>query len=137
VDAARVPGFPVRQHPVNVGLFDTGCAQCHRLAGPLPPGSDAPEDVFDRLQPAAREGAMPDGVVRLTTAPDREEYPSWSPDGATILFEVRDAEGRYNLWAMDADGANQRQLTDHAAAGWATWHPDGRQVAYWAADGNG
>jgi len=137
VDAARIPGFPVRQHPVNAGLFDSGCAQCHRLAGPLPPGSGAPEDVFDRLQPAAEEGAVPDGFVRLTAAPGREEYPSWSPAGTTILYEARDAQGRYNLWAMDADGTNQRQLTDHASAGWATWHPDGRQVAYWAADETG
>jgi Tol biopolymer transport system component len=137
-ELARIAGFAVRQHPVNLGLFDSGgCAQCHRLAGPLPPDNDAPPDVFDQLPSPRVEGPVPEGFTRLTSSPAREEYPSWSPDGRTILYEVSDEDGRYALWAMDADGGDARPLTDHAAAGWADWHPNGDRIAYWAADEEG
>ena len=136
-DLARIAGLPVRQHPVNAGVFDTGCAQCHRLSGPLPPGAGAPPDVFDRLPPPDIDTPAPKGFTRLTRSPTREEYPSWSPDGRQLVYEARDADGRYNLWSIDADGTDQRQLTHHVSAGWAVWHPDGRHLAYWAADADG
>ena len=131
---APVAGFAVRQHPVNLGLFGQGCSQCHRLAGPLTEGSAAPPDVFDRLGSPGTARPAPARFTRLTTTPGREEYPSWSPDGSSILYEARDAEGRYNLWLVNADGSGRRRLTDHDSAGWAVWHPDGGHIAYWAAD---
>lgn len=135
--APRIPGIPVRQHPVNVELFDTGCSQCHRLSGPLPPGTNAPQDVFDQLQAQRATTEVPAHFTRLTLQDTRQEYPSWSPDGKRILFESVDGQGRYNLWLMNPDGTHQRRLTDHAAAGWATWHPDANRVVYWASDGTG
>jgi len=90
-DEARLPGFPVRQHPVNVGRFDAGCAQCHRLAGPLPADSGAPEDVFDRIGAPVVVAPAPAGFERITTSAGREEYPSWSPDGTALLYEAADA----------------------------------------------
>ena len=46
-ETAVIPGLPVRQHPVNLGLFEAGgCAQCHRINAPLPLQNDAPADVF-------------------------------------------------------------------------------------------
>lgn len=136
-DLARIVGIPVRQHPVNAGVFATGCAQCHRLAGPLPPDSGAPEDVFDRLPVETVSTPAPAGFTRLTTSTAREEYPAWSPDGGQILFEARDEAGRYNLWLVGADGAAARQVTDHVSAGWASWNPDGRRIVYWASDAAG
>jgi len=136
-EAARIPGYPVRQHPVNVGAFSSGCAQCHRLAGPLPPDNDAPPDVFDQLPSEAITAPAPAGFTRLTTSAAREEYPSWRPDGSGILYEAADAEGRYNLWFVGVDGSGARQLTDHAAAGWASWSPDGARFVYWASDAPG
>lgn len=48
--------------------------------------------------------------VRLTQDPEYEGYPVVSPAG-TILF-VREKEQIGHLWVMDADGGNQKQLTD-------------------------
>lgn len=136
-DKALIPGIAVRQHPVNVGLFDSGCGQCHRLSGPLPPGADAPRDVFDLMRVEAVDATVPDGFTRLTRSDAREEYPTWSPDGGTIAFEVARDGGRYELWLMNADGTSQRRIGDHASAGWAHWHPSGERLVYWAAEEDG
>jgi TolB protein len=54
------------------------------------------------------------------------EAPDWSPDGKKIAFS-RD----WQIWLVDADGANQRQLTSSATAKKGpTWSPDGRQLAF-------
>ena len=42
-----------------------------------------------------------------------DHHPSWSPDGNTIVFSSN-RTGEEQLWVMDADGGNQRQLTDFA-----------------------
>jgi Tol biopolymer transport system component len=132
---ARIPGLPVRQHPVNEGLFESaGCAQCHRLAGPLPPGTDAPADIYDQLPAPRVETLAPRRFTRVTTTPTRDEYPIWSPDGRRLLYESRDRDGRYNLWLIDSDGTDPHQITDHHAAGWATWNPATDHIAYWASD---
>jgi Tol biopolymer transport system component len=103
----------------------------------MPKGHDGPPDLFDRLDPPAIDTSAPEGFTRLTSSEAREEYPSWSPDGETLLYEVADAEGSYQLWTMPSGGGEPNRITDHAAAGWATWHPDGDRIAYWAADQEG
>lgn len=49
--------------------------------------------------------------------------PSWSPDGKKILFSTG-RSGRNELWVMDADGSNEKRLSDIDAGpfpGRATW----------------
>lgn len=51
--------------------------------------------------------------------------PSWSPDGKKILFSTG-RSGRNELWVMDADGENERKVSDIDAVpfpGRATWQP--------------
>lgn len=51
--------------------------------------------------------------------------PSWSPDGKQILFSTG-RSGRNELWVMDADGSNERKLSDIDASpfpGRASWQP--------------
>ena len=50
------------------------------------------------------------GETRLTFNDDFDGFPSWSPDGESILFQS-DREGRDAIFVMDPDGSNQRQLT--------------------------
>src|ERR1700689_3552229 len=47
----------------------------------------------------------------LTRSPTSENrYPCWSPDGSHIAF-VSDRGGGHNLFVMDADGGNVKQIT--------------------------
>lgn len=51
--------------------------------------------------------------------------PSWSPDGKQILFSTG-RSGRNELWVMDANGENERKVSDIDASpfpGRASWQP--------------
>lgn len=56
-------------------------------------------------------------------------HPQFSPDGKQIAF-ISDRDGQENIWIMDADGDNPRQVssqrTDRMA--FPTWTPDGQQI---------
>src|SRR4051812_30397152 len=47
----------------------------------------------------------------LTAALGEDSEPAWSPDGTQIAF-VSDRTGGRDIWAMSADGTNQRDLTN-------------------------
>jgi len=81
----------------------------------------------------------PDGTgpQRLTTAPGNDAHSVWSPDGKHILFSsarlgFKDEAPLYDgvpqpyaeLFVMDADGTNQRPLTDNQwEDGTPAWEP--------------
>ncbi len=60
-----------------------------------------------------------------------EVHPAWSPDGKTIVYAA-DGRGANNvLYAVDADGADRCQLTDHQGGdGAPAWSPDGETIAF-------
>ncbi len=70
--------------------------------------------------------------------------PTWSPDHTQIVFESdRDdphprtcfPNCNYNLYIMNADGSDQRELTSLPGAEWhASWSPDGTSLVYTAGD---
>ena len=81
---------------------------------------------------------------RLTNNRHDDWDPSWSPDGKRIAFtssgKVLDAVqahplfvegGPPQIYVMDADGNNQRRLTDTDFAEWyPSWSPDGKRIAF-------
>ena len=72
-------------------------------------------------------------VTRLTSDPQPNLRPLWSPDGQTIVFATSASTGGpTNLFAQPADGTNPaRRLTEspHAQEPGA-WHPAGRSLAF-------
>ena len=59
-----------------------------------------------------------------------EIQPRFSPDGARIAF-TSDRGGGDNIWTMNRDGSDKRQLTDEdfRLLNQPTWSPDGQYIA--------
>jgi TolB protein len=58
--------------------------------------------------------------------------PFFSPDDSLILFRAdREKKHYLQLYLIDKDGNNERQLTLNGAVNWAPyWHPNGKVIAY-------
>src|SRR5580658_2705341 len=69
------------------------------------------------------------GAARqITQAGQDNERPRWSPDSRRIAF-VSDRGGSSQIWLMDADGANPRQVTNLSTeAGGVLFSPDGKNL---------
>jgi TolB protein len=69
----------------------------------------------------------------LTRSPkSRERYPSWSPDGKRVAFNS-DRDGTHNLYLIDVEGTNLRQLTHEKPgidAGMQSWTADGQWIYF-------
>ncbi len=65
----------------------------------------------------------------LTNLRGSDSDPAWSPDGESIAFSSRRGGGE-DIYVMDADGANVRQLTFGMGAILPSWTPDGSQIVF-------
>lgn len=80
-------------------------------------------------------------VRRLTANENFEDAPAWSPDGKKIVFsrDIRAATdatpeeaSNGEIFVMDADGANVKQLTHRPGFdGGAQFSPDGSKIAFY------
>jgi len=69
-------------------------------------------------------------VVVLTNSPGGDFDPAWSPDGRRIAFYSARG-GNKEIYVMDADGGNIRNLTnDPKTDGRPSWSPDGQSIAF-------
>ena len=69
------------------------------------------------------------GQKQLTHDGSANYYPSVSPDGRYIAF-TSTRSGSQNIWMMDIDGGNLKQLTNSADATWPQWSPDNAWIVY-------
>jgi TolB protein len=72
-------------------------------------------------------------LTRLTSGVGNNVYPAFSPDGQKIVF-TSNRTGISQVWLMNADGSNQRQLTfdPQPKDQVPDWSPNGGKIAYLA-----
>lgn len=73
------------------------------------------------------------GLVLVANGPDPwNEHPTWSPDGTRIAYHSGLGAGdTFDLWATNADGSNQVQLTRRPPSNlMPAWSPDGTRIAF-------
>ena len=75
--------------------------------------------------------ARADSTVRiaLTHEGNQNFFPAWSPDGNKLAF-TSNRTGSLQIWVMDANGGNPKQLTKEAENIVPTWSPGGKQIAF-------
>lgn len=75
--------------------------------------------------------------VRLTSRKANDYYPSFSPDGQQIFF-ASNQTANFEVYRMDVDGQNERQLTDDFGNLTAPeLSPDGKEIVFaskWGSD---
>ncbi len=57
------------------------------------------------------------------------KYPKYSPDGNSIAYTSQSNGGAPQIWVMNSDGTNQKQLTETQGYG-CDWSPDGEWIIY-------
>jgi TolB protein len=69
------------------------------------------------------------GAVRLTTGPDSEGPPIYSPDGRKIAFFSSREDPGPGWYVMTARGRDQRRIAGPGSD--PVWSPDSRRIALW------
>jgi dipeptidyl aminopeptidase/acylaminoacyl peptidase len=87
------------------------------------------ESIYSQIYVMNVDGT---GAKRMTNVNSGDACgPAWSRDGKRIAFYAfaQTSPSRNPvIWVMDADGSNQKRLTEHGMD--PTWSPDGRQIAF-------
>jgi TolB protein len=82
--------------------------------------------------PALSQDRYP--IRQLSTSMDQEGFPTWSPDGKTIVFENVES-GHFGLFKVAADGGVPARFTSYIGEH-PKWSPDGQYLVFDADSGN-
>lgn len=100
----------------------------------LPDGRVAFQSTRDNLLDSAIYVISADGVTlqRVQINPSMKfQMPRWSPDGKLIAFVSDYADDHHmNLFVMNENGTNLRQMTDGTIVRSIVWSPDDNRIAY-------
>ncbi|HEV7234060.1 MAG TPA: amidohydrolase, partial [Sphingorhabdus sp.] len=120
-DVAAPPGLTVRQVEINT---DEGSWMNLDVS---PDGRTLAFDLLGDIYTMPVSGGTP---TRVADGLPFETQPRFSPDGRRIAF-TSDRGGGDNIWIMNADGSDKRQLTkeDFRLLNQPSWSPDGRFIA--------
>ena len=115
------PGMTLRQIQIDV---DEGTWMNVDVS---PDGRMIAFDLLGDIYTMAIGGGAP---TRIAEGLAYEQQPRFSPDGRRIAF-TSDRGGGDNIWIMNADGSDKRQLTkeDFRLLNQPSWSPDGRFIA--------
>jgi dipeptidyl aminopeptidase/acylaminoacyl peptidase len=105
-----------------------------RVVWKLPYKMDGVGYTLDREMRLFVVDAATGEATALAEGPFDVKVARWSPDGTQIVY-VRTREGeeshRSDVWTMNADGSNARQLTyELAQVIYPVWSPDGRWIVF-------
>ena len=103
-----------------------------------------PQSIFNPDSEIYVMDADGNNTRQLTDNDASDFLPVWSPDGETIVFTSRDATESWvidntdtvhqrhntNIYLMNADGSDIRQLTHDNISGGISWSPDGQYMAF-------
>lgn len=120
-DVSAPPGLTVRQLPLNV---DEGTWMNLDVS---PDGKTIAFDLLGDIYTMPIAGGPP---TRIAEGLAWEVQPRFSPDGRRIAF-TSDRGGGDNIWIMNADGSDKRQVTkeDFRLLNQPSWSPDGQFIA--------